>query len=149
VEETLPFKVIEFSRDGRRIILSHSKVHEDEQRKEREKDKENVSPADTKSTKASGKKERATEESGSLSNLAPMEKTTLGDIGQLAALKDRLLGQENDVIGSKKDAGKKKAETEKPAEEVESKAKDVEVETETNTVSGSEDVDSPKESAEA
>ncbi|MDR2791234.1 MAG: 30S ribosomal protein S1 [Tannerellaceae bacterium] len=93
LEETLPFKVIEFSRDGRRIILSHSKVHEDEQRKERDKDKDKEKDKDNASSSSSDSKNAK----ASLSNLSPIEKTTLGDIEQLAALKDKLLGQENNV----------------------------------------------------
>ena len=30
VNETLDFKVIEFNKDSKRIILSHSRIHEDE-----------------------------------------------------------------------------------------------------------------------
>ena len=32
VDEKLPFKVIEFNKDAKRIILSHSRVFEDEQK---------------------------------------------------------------------------------------------------------------------
>ncbi|MDR3129521.1 MAG: 30S ribosomal protein S1 [Tannerellaceae bacterium] len=100
LDEVLPFKVIEFNREARRIILSHSRIFEDEQRKEKEKERENTASSEPKRGKGgTGKrdKEAELEGSGSLSNLAPMEKTTLGDIEQLAALKDRLLGQEHDA----------------------------------------------------
>ena len=36
LDEKLPFKVIEFNKDAKRIILSHSRIHEDEKRAEKE-----------------------------------------------------------------------------------------------------------------
>ena len=71
--ETLEFKVIEFNKDAKRIILSHSRIFEDEQK-----------AAVRKAKKAS--KPQA-EEPAVTSNL---EKTTLGDISSLAALTAKL-----------------------------------------------------------
>ena len=74
--ETLEFKVIEFNKDNRRIIVSHSRTHED----------------DTKAERKAERKQRAAraprqEETNALP--AP-EKTTLGDLEALAALKQKL-----------------------------------------------------------
>ena len=73
--ETLPFKVIEFNKDSKRIILSHSRTFEDPAREEK---------------KAAAKKVRATkkDESPKIENVAAS--TTLGDIDALAQLKAQL-----------------------------------------------------------
>ncbi len=77
-DEKLPFKVIEFNKDAKRIILSHSRTFEDEQKAEKE---------EKKAAKKSSKKDEAPA-------LKPAEKTTLGDIGGLAALKEQLVEAE-------------------------------------------------------
>jgi small subunit ribosomal protein S1 len=77
VDEKISFKVIEFNKDAKRIILSHSRIHEDEA-------KEEARAAKKTTTKKSSKKE---EEEPSQQK---MEKTTLGDIDALAALKEQL-----------------------------------------------------------
>ena len=70
--ETLPFKVIEFNKDSKRIILSHSRTFEDPAREEK---------------KAAAKKTRAAkkEETPKIENVAAS--TTLGDLDVLAKLK--------------------------------------------------------------
>jgi len=73
-DEKLQFKVIEFNKDAKRIILSHSRIFEDEQKQEARKAKKAAKPA-------------ATEEPAVA---ATVEKTTLGDISSLAALKEKL-----------------------------------------------------------
>ena len=83
VEEKLEFKVIEFNKDAKRIILSHSRIFEDVAKAEnREASKEK------KAKKSAVKKE----ENNSMSSQV-MEKTTLGDIEELAALKEKLSGK--------------------------------------------------------
>ncbi len=75
VDEKLPFKIIEFNKGAKKIILSHSRVFEDEKR-----------AADGAAKKASSdatKKAQAKIKSN-------LEKTTLGDISELAALKSEL-----------------------------------------------------------
>ena len=92
-DEKLNFKVIEFNKDSKRIILSHSRIFEDEQRaeakKEKEKEKEPVAavaaPAEKKPRRA--KKEKKEEEVNPQSSI---EKTTLGDISELAELKEKM-----------------------------------------------------------
>ncbi|MBR5897849.1 MAG: 30S ribosomal protein S1 [Muribaculaceae bacterium] len=78
VEETLEFKVIEFNKESKRIILSHSRIFEDEAKV--------AEKAEKKAKRAAKKAEEAP--------AAPaVEKTTLGDIEELAALKEKLAGK--------------------------------------------------------
>ncbi|MDR0413051.1 MAG: 30S ribosomal protein S1 [Dysgonamonadaceae bacterium] len=81
LDEKMNFKVIEFNKDSKRIILSHSRIFEDEQRAEAKKE----ANTEKRVTKRS-KKER--EEIIS----QPLEKTTLGDISELAELKSKMEG---------------------------------------------------------
>ena len=85
VDEKLQFKVIEFNKEAKRIILSHSRIFEDEQ-KGAKKD----APAGDK--KPSARRNNKNEE-GSGMVTGPVEKTTLGDIEELAALKEKLSGK--------------------------------------------------------
>ena len=73
--EILPFKVIEFNKDSKRIILSHSRTFEDPQREEK---------------KAAAKKTRAAkkDDTPKIENVAAS--TTLGDIDVLAELKAKM-----------------------------------------------------------
>ncbi len=75
-EEKLNFKVIEFNKEAKRIILSHSRIFEDEAKAE-------VKKAAKKAAKAEAKVEETTPATA-------VEKTTLGDIEELAALKEKL-----------------------------------------------------------
>ena len=77
VDEKLDFKVIEFNKDAKRIILSHSRIFEDTQKSASSEDSDKK---DFRKKKTSKKVEATTS----------MEKTTLGDIEELAALKDQL-----------------------------------------------------------
>ena len=78
LDEKLPFKVIEFNKDAKRIILSHSRIFEDAAKAEEK--------AEKKAKKASKK-----EETPMIQNQAAS--TTLGDIDALAALKEQLEGK--------------------------------------------------------
>ena len=73
--ETLDFKVIEFNKDSKRIILSHSRIYEDAQR------------AAKRAEKASAPRRQKTE-APAVQNQAAS--TTLGDIDALAALKAKM-----------------------------------------------------------
>jgi len=84
-DEKLMFKVIEFNKDSKRIILSHSRIFEDEQRAEAKKDKEVTT--EKKTTK------RAKKEKEEAPVAQAMEKTTLGDIEELVALKEKMEGK--------------------------------------------------------
>ena len=80
--ETLQFKVIEFNKDSKRIILSHSRIFEDIAKAEARAEKKAARKA------AASKKE---EEKPAIQNQAAS--TTLGDIDALAALKEQLEGK--------------------------------------------------------
>jgi small subunit ribosomal protein S1 len=83
VDEKLPFKVIEFNKDTKRIILSHSRIHEDE-----------LKHAKKEAYAASGEKKSRRNKKEEETLISPVEKTTLGDIEELAALKEKLSGNE-------------------------------------------------------
>ncbi len=80
LDEKLDFKVIEFNKDSKRIILSHSRIFEDEQRTERGEQR--------RQKRAAAPRAKREEEAPALN--APLEKTTLGDLEALAALKEKL-----------------------------------------------------------
>ena len=80
LEEKLPFKVIEFNKDAKRIILSHSRIFEDEAKAEAKKE--------SAAKKAAKKATKAENETAAINS--NVEKTTLGDIEELAALKEKL-----------------------------------------------------------
>ena len=80
VDEKLMFKVIEFNKSAKKIIVSHSRVYEDE-KKAAEVPVKKAEPATTKKTTRKQK--------------SSSEKTTLGDISQLAALKEEMEEKEN------------------------------------------------------
>ena len=82
LDEKLPFKVIEFNKGSKRIILSHSRIAEDAQRAEKRAERAGSS----RRTFRRGEKEEREE----APQLAPMEKTTLGDLDALQALKEQL-----------------------------------------------------------
>ncbi|MGM9843922.1 MAG: 30S ribosomal protein S1 [Muribaculaceae bacterium] len=76
VNETLEFKVIEFNKENKRIILSHSRIFEDEAKAEK------AAEQPKKAKRQAPKAEQPA--------VTPIEKTTLGDIEALAALKEQL-----------------------------------------------------------
>jgi len=75
-DEKLDFKVIEFNKSAKRIIVSHSRIAEDEKRAE--------DSAKRKTHTRAKKAEKQVTETISI------EKTTLGDISELAALKTQM-----------------------------------------------------------
>ena len=75
-DETLDFKVIEFNKEAKRIILSHSRIFEDEAKGERSERKP--------------KRQSAKKADEPIIASTQVERTTLGDISELAALKERL-----------------------------------------------------------
>ena len=80
LDEKLEFKVIEFNKDAKRIILSHSRIFEDAAKAEERAEKKAASNA-----KKTTKREEAP---ASIQNQAAS--TTLGDIDALAALKEQM-----------------------------------------------------------
>jgi small subunit ribosomal protein S1 len=82
VEEQLDFKVIEFNKDAKKIVVSHVRTFEEG----------DDTPTTTKSGGNKGK-------GGSTSKAVDQinknsEKSTLGDLDALAALKDKMDGKE-------------------------------------------------------
>ena len=82
-DEKLDFKVIEFNKSAKRIIVSHSRVFEDVKRAEDSAKRKTQSRSSKKAMKSVSDN---------------IEKTTLGDISDLAALKSQM---EKDEKGSK------------------------------------------------
>ena len=81
-EEVLPFMVIEFDRNDKRIMVSHSRVWEQGKAEERE--------AEHKANEAA-----AEDTKKAVKNIqSKVEKATLGDIGALADLKNKLKNDE-------------------------------------------------------
>jgi len=75
--EELPFKVIEFNKDSKRIILSHSRTFEDSQREEKRAARKAAAPRAAKK-----------DENPKIENVAAS--TSLGDIDVLAQLKAQM-----------------------------------------------------------
>ncbi|HLP54620.1 MAG TPA: 30S ribosomal protein S1 [Fluviicola sp.] len=88
VEETLDFKVIEFNKEAKKIVVSHTRTFE-----------EGIDEKPAKSSSAGGKK-AAGSNAGSATSQAVKainqgnEKSTLGDLDALAALKEKMEGGE-------------------------------------------------------
>ncbi len=81
VDEKLDFKVIEFNKDSKRIILSHSRIFEDANKAERNEARK-------------AKRQAPRREEAPAAALPAVEKTTLGDLGALQALKEKLANEE-------------------------------------------------------
>ena len=115
MDEKLNFKVIEFNKDSKRIILSHSRIHEDAAK--------TAAPAVESASEAAPKK--ATKKAAVKEEAPAMEKTTLGDIQSLSDLKDQMVAKATKKMIEKEEA--KNAE-EKPAKKATKKvaAKDEE-----------------------
>lgn len=82
VDEKLPFKILDFNPEMQRIIVSHSRIHEDAERAERRQattEERNQQVRDAAAV-------AATQQS--------VERATLGDLDELAALKERLQSEE-------------------------------------------------------
>ena len=79
LDEKLEFKVIEFNKDAKRIILSHSRIFEDAAKAEERAEKKAAAK------KSTGKREDV---APAIQNQAAS--TTLGDIDALAALKEQM-----------------------------------------------------------
>jgi len=99
VDDTLTVKVLEFNRDDKRILVSHSRYIDDLKRK-----------ADDEVRKTRGQ-ERAETRRNIQQRSAKMEKTTLGELDVFSQLKDQLKAQE--------DAAKSEAAAAAPAHKVE------------------------------
>jgi small subunit ribosomal protein S1 len=82
VDETINFMILEFNKDARKIIVSHSRIHESETENVRQAEK-TVKKAQSSNTRKAVKK---------ISD--NLEKTTLGDLGGLSELKKSMEKEE-------------------------------------------------------
>ena len=80
LNEKLEFKVIEFNKENKRIILSHSRIYEDVQRAAAREEKKAKAPRTKKAAEAPAIQNQAAS-------------TTLGDIDALAELKAKMEGE--------------------------------------------------------
>ena len=114
LDEKLQFKVIEFSKSSKKIILSHSRIFEDVKR--------DVEKSERKDRREKSKSDRST-----MKNMkSKLEKTTLGDISDLANLKSEMEKEAKKALDAKeaakvKASAKIKAKTE---EKLEAKAEE-------------------------
>ena len=82
IEETIEFEIIEFNKDARKIVVSHTKTFEDIE--------------DNRPAKGTGAKSKSSSTSGSSANSAikkvnvNVEKSTLGDLDALTQLKNKM-----------------------------------------------------------
>lgn len=114
VDEKLPFKVIEFNKDAKKIVLSHTRIHEDLKRAAKAESAESETST---SPKKSVTKRTKKEESSTVQTPA-IEKTTFGDIQSLVDLKDQMESEAAKKLAKKETKSKKAepAEKEEPAE---------------------------------
>jgi len=99
-EEQMDFKVIEFSKENKKIILSHSKVYQDLLNAEKNKE-----------SKATVKKEKDTKKA--IKKVKDnLEKTTLGDIESLANLKADMVKAEEKAKSPKSEQQEATPDTE-------------------------------------
>jgi small subunit ribosomal protein S1 len=100
LDEVAPFMVIEFDRNDKKIILSHSRIWEKEK-------------ADEKNAQLNEKRADAENTKKVVKNIqSKVEKTTLGDLGVLADLKKKMDNESTDA----KPATNAKAEVSAPEE---------------------------------
>ena len=81
IDDKLDFKVLEFNKTGKRIYLSHVRTYEEEKKEPEVKEVKEVKETEAEATQKAVKKLKAN-----------LEKTTLGDITELAALKNEMEG---------------------------------------------------------
>jgi small subunit ribosomal protein S1 len=93
LDEKLNFKVIEFNKGAKKIVLSHTRVYEEGKKKGDE---------------AKRKGEEAETKRASRKIKSSLEKTTLGDITDLAALKTEMEKNEKKGGSGEKETGKNK-----------------------------------------
>jgi len=90
LDEKLEFKVIEFNKDAKRIILSHSRIFEDASKAEERAEKKAQRKAQQTTPGNGGHNTNRRDEGNTASAQNQTASTTLGDIDALAALKEKL-----------------------------------------------------------
>lgn len=104
VDEILPFMILEFDRNDKRIIVSHTRVVSEEMEEEKRKEKRSKS------------KHRKETESTITRINRKTEKSTLGDLGVLEELKKEL--EKEEKKGTRKKSPKKESKAEDKAKDV-------------------------------
>ena len=99
VDETLDFKILEFDRDDKRIIASHSRIHSDKQAEASETER-----------KEEVKQQKQTKQTINKMNKG-QDRSTLGDLEALSNLRDQM--EEQEKGGSKKKKSDKEEGEEK------------------------------------
>lgn len=89
-EETAEFKIIEFNKDSKRIVVSHARIWE-EVKAEARAEERSQKQKEVKATTSAVKKVKES-----------VEKSTLGDLSVLAQLKEQMEGAENKARKTKK-----------------------------------------------
>jgi small subunit ribosomal protein S1 len=111
MDETLDFKVIEFNKDSKKIVVSHTKVYQEGRTPARSGESSDRKPREKGSTSKTVKKMKDS-----------LEVTTLGDLSVLANLKSEIEKTEKTKAAAKlekmeKEQAKKAAEAGKKAQE--------------------------------
>ena len=97
-DETADFKIIEFNKDSKRIVVSHARIWEEEKAEER-KEELNQKKKDAKAAQSAVKKVKDS-----------VEKSTLGDLDVLSQLKASMEGAETKAAKTKKASKSEDAE---------------------------------------
>ncbi|HEV8084684.1 MAG TPA: 30S ribosomal protein S1 [Chitinophagaceae bacterium] len=112
IDQIAPFMVIEFDRNDKKIILSHSRIWEQ-------------AKADEKNAQMKEKRSDAETTKKAVKNIqSKVEKTTLGDLGVLADLKKKMDNNEGDTEVSNKVSTEKTDAKDSPEETENKKAAD-------------------------
>ncbi|MCX6192046.1 MAG: 30S ribosomal protein S1 [Flavobacteriia bacterium] len=94
LEDVLDFKVIEFNKESKKIVVSHTRIFEEGEDQVKEASPSSATKS-VKTTKASTKKEAPSNtEQAVKANNKNSEKSTLGDLDALSALKEKMEKEE-------------------------------------------------------
>ena len=104
LDEKLDFRIVEFNKDSKRILVSHSRTFEEDQTDAQKS-------TDSKKKPSSRRTSRKKDDVAASAPSTSVEKSTLGDIEELAALKEKLDNKK--ISEAKAVLDKKEAEAEK------------------------------------
>ena len=107
LDEKLEFRIVEFNKDSKRILVSHSRTFEEDQTDAQKS-------TDSKKKPSTRKTSRKKDDVAASASSTSVEKSTLGDIEELAALKEMLDNKK--ISEAKAVLDKKEAEAEKAEE---------------------------------
>lgn len=116
VEESLTFKVIEFNRDDKRILVSHTRYLDDIKREADE------------SVRQEKRKERDATRKSIKSTQSKVERTTLGELDVFSQLKEQISEAQQEEVPAKKEEPKKEEPKAEAPEKEEPKKEEPKVE---------------------